>query len=322
MKEFMFRCWKRAWLIDRRGEKLFPTAARLFAWLPRFLRRHRLMLGWIRLTGEDPVQLVEVLPGVHGYADLREGMLRLIVIDGEFERDFFRLAEVLLPRGGTFFDVGANFGLISVGLAGAVAPRAALHVFEPNPFLLPWLERSFLQFGQSAISLNSCAVGDAEGTVRIQFNPLHTGASFVSSQGTGDQVRCIRLDDYIRQRQIRQIDLMKLDVEGYELAVLRGMQQSLQSGVVRCLYFEFAQQWLARHCQPLQVLQLLQECGFRLFYCRQHDRSRAGIGFQSVRLTGMQQSLELGAVDLRELPEETDLLAIHSTALDAGNGSG
>ncbi|MFM7165552.1 MAG: hypothetical protein ACKO3T_09920, partial [Planctomycetaceae bacterium] len=47
------------------------------------------MLGWIRLTGEDPVQLVEVLPGVRGYADLREGMLRLIVIDGQFERDFF-----------------------------------------------------------------------------------------------------------------------------------------------------------------------------------------------------------------------------------------
>ncbi|MFM7168725.1 MAG: hypothetical protein ACKO3T_26100, partial [Planctomycetaceae bacterium] len=67
---------------------MFPTAARLFAWLPRFLRRHRLMLGWIRLTGEDPVQLVEVLPGVRGYADLREGMLRLIVIDGQFERDF------------------------------------------------------------------------------------------------------------------------------------------------------------------------------------------------------------------------------------------
>lgn len=280
------------------------------------------MLGWIRLTGEDPVQLVEVLPGVRGYADLREGMLRLIVIDGEFERDFFRLAEVLLPPRGTFFDVGANFGLISVGLAGAVAPQAMLHVFEPNPFLQPWLERSFRQFGDAAITLNSCAVGDTVGTVRIQFNPLHTGASFVSSQGTGDEIRCLRLDDYIRQRQISQIDLMKLDVEGYELAVLRGLQQSLQAGVVRCLYFEFAQQWLARHCQPVQVLQLLRDSGFQLFYCRQHDRSRTGVCFRAVRLAGMQRSVELAEVDLGDLPEETDLLAIHSTALGAATVSG
>lgn len=280
------------------------------------------MLCWIRLTGEDPVQLVEVLPGVRGYADLREGMLRLIVIDGQFERDFFRLAEVLLPPRGTFFDVGANFGLISVGLAGAVAPQAALHVFEPNPFLQPWLERSFRQFGDAAITLNSCAVGDTAGTVRIQFNPLHTGASFVSSQGTGDQIRCIRLDDYIQQRQISRIDLLKLDVEGYELAVLLGLQQSLQAGVVRCLYFEFAQQWLARHCQPAEVLQLLRDCGYSLFYCRQHDRGRSGLSFRSVQLAGLQRSLELAAVDFGNLPEETDLLAIHSSVLNPAVVSG
>ncbi|MFN9293038.1 MAG: hypothetical protein ACK6EB_33585, partial [Planctomyces sp.] len=70
------------------------------------------------------------------------------------------------------------------------------------------------------------------------------------------------------------------------------------------------------------VLQLLRDSGFQLFYCRQHDRSRTGVCFRAVRLAGMQRSVELAEVDLGDLPEETDLLAIHSTALGAATVSG
>ena len=69
------------------------------------------------LTGQDPVQLVRIRDQSFGYADMRDGFLRLIVIEGEFEPNFFRIADKVLSDGGVFFDVGANYGLLSLDLA-------------------------------------------------------------------------------------------------------------------------------------------------------------------------------------------------------------
>lgn len=79
---------------------MLPQAATLFEKLPRVLRRHRLMKAWMRLTGEDPLQLVRIRDDAFGYADLSDGFLRLIVIDRHFDEDFFRVADALLEAGG------------------------------------------------------------------------------------------------------------------------------------------------------------------------------------------------------------------------------
>ena len=109
---------------------MLPTASQLFERLPRTLRRHRLMRAWIRLTGEPNLQLVRIRDQSFGYADMSDGFLRLIVIDGDFEQDFFRIADCLLAHGGTFLDVGANHGLFSFGLAGRQGAVIDFHLFE------------------------------------------------------------------------------------------------------------------------------------------------------------------------------------------------
>jgi hypothetical protein len=97
---------------------MFPTAASITEKLPRALRRHRLMMAWMGLTGEPKLQLVRIRDESFGYADMSDGFLRLIVIDKGFEKGFFAIADPILTNGGTFFDVGANHGLLSFGLAG------------------------------------------------------------------------------------------------------------------------------------------------------------------------------------------------------------
>ena len=104
---------------------MLPTAAALTEKLPRPLRRHRLMTGWMRLTGEDPVQLVRIRDDAFGYADMSDGFLRLIVIEGGYDHDFFRIADQLLGNGGEFLDVGANFGLLSFGLGAGMRRTCA-----------------------------------------------------------------------------------------------------------------------------------------------------------------------------------------------------
>ena len=102
----------------RKGTTMIPTASQVVEKLPRFFRRHKLMTGWMRLTGENPVQLVRIRDDYFGYADLSDGFLRLIVIDRGLEADFFTIADAILASGGVFLDVGANYGFLSFGLGG------------------------------------------------------------------------------------------------------------------------------------------------------------------------------------------------------------
>src|SRR5262245_46815096 len=123
--------------------QMFPTAATLTEKLPRALRRHRLMKAWMALTGEPPLQLVRIRDEFLWYATISDRFLRLMVFDQEFEKDFFARAASILAKGGTFFDVGANYGLLSFGLAGRHGAAIDFHLFEPNPSLVSSIEKTF-----------------------------------------------------------------------------------------------------------------------------------------------------------------------------------
>jgi FkbM family methyltransferase len=209
---------------------MLPKAATLFEKLPRTLRRHRLMKGWMRLTREDPLQLVRIRDDARGYADLSDGFLRLIVIEGDYERDFFRIADALLQEGGEFLDVGANYGLLSFGLARKWGQRVRFHLFEPNPKLLESIEKSLQLYPSMRAEINALAVCDQDGTTLFQVQTEQTGVSHITESG-GVPIRSIRLDTYLRDKGLDRVDLFKIDIEGYELTALRGAGIALKSRV-------------------------------------------------------------------------------------------
>src|SRR5579862_2086974 len=199
---------------------MIPSAARLFEKLPRTLRRHRLMTAWMRLTGEDPLQLVRIRGDARGYADMSDGFLRLIVIEGDYEKDFFRIADALLQDGGEFLDVGANHGLLSFGLARKF-PGARFHLFEPNPKLVESIEKSRKLYPPMRAEINPVAVCDQDGTISFEVQSEQTGASHITNDG-GIPIRSVRLDTYLKDKSVDSVDLLKLDIEGYELTAVRG----------------------------------------------------------------------------------------------------
>lgn len=209
------------------------------------------MKAWMRLTGEDPLQPVTIRPGARALADLDEGFLRLIVIEKNFEADFFRIGDGLLHEAGCFLDVGANYGLLSFGLA-ARNHHIDFHLFEPNRRLGEVIGRSARDYPKMRLHLNDCALSDRDGEVLMKFDRAHTGASHVSPEG-GDTVPCIRLDDYLQRNELERVDFMKLDVEGYERSVLRGAEQALRAQHIRAIYFEYCEKWLRRNHPPRQI---------------------------------------------------------------------
>lgn len=285
---------------------MLPTAATIVEKLPRFLRRHRLMTAWMKLTGEPALQLVRIRDDAFGYADMGDGFLRLIVIDQGFERDFFSMADKLFEDGGTFLDVGANHGLLSFGLAGAHGAAIDFHLFEPNAKLIDSIEKTKALYPSMRLTLNEVAISDTPGVVCFEINHGQTGASHISAEGKGVQVPCLTLDDYIEQAGITHVELLKLDVEGYELSALRGAGRALKARVVEAVYFEYFEKWLQRVAPPSELLNFLDASGFDVCFCRPGDFGPRG-GATHV-LAG--KDVPLLPVAGHTLPTMTDLMAV------------
>ena len=240
---------------DQRRSGLPPTAAQLFERLPRTLRRHRLMKAWMTATGESPLQLVRIRDQSFGYADMNDGFLRLIVIDGGFERDFFTMADAFLSNGGVFLDVGANFGLLTCGLAGKHGTKVQFHLFEPNHTLVDWIKRSLARYPGIHCRINCTAVSDRNGAVSFSINRVQSGASHITEE-SDNNVPSVTVDEYLDRQQIPTVVLMKMDIEGYELTAIRGAARSLRNRRIQAVYFEYFEKLLTRVAPPRDLLQI------------------------------------------------------------------
>jgi FkbM family methyltransferase len=294
--------------------RILPKAAELFEKLPPALRRHRLMTAWMRLTGEDPLQLVRIRDESFGYADMSDGFLRLIVIDGDFEKDFFNLADAFLGEGGVFLDVGANHGLLSFGLAGRHGDKIQFHLFEPNPALVSSIKKSLALYPSMRCTVNAAAVSDHVGVVSFLIDTNQTGASHIADDAP-DQVATVTLDDYLERAGINRVELLKMDVEGYELVALRGARRNLETQAIQAVYFEYFEKWLVRVSLPQELLEFLQSLEYEICFCRVGDIKPRGGATHTIRDGLPGYGVSLLPIRGHPLPEMTDLLAVPRRAL-------
>jgi len=146
----------------------------------------------------------------------------------------------------TIFDVGANSGRYSA-LARELAPTATIHAFEPHP-------ASFKKLSELAATLNIYAhpIALGETTCEIDFYDYadDQGSEHASvyrdviegihrRPATETRVRCETLDSVVQERGFERINLLKIDTEGHELAVLKGAHELLHQGRIDVVQFEF-----------------------------------------------------------------------------------
>ena len=148
------------------------------------------------------------------------------------------------------FDVGANKGQYLNQLESVFDGSAIVHAFEPSKFAY---EKLFEAHGRKRhISLVNVGLG----RTRQQSVPLYsvkfgdTGSSLVRKeipnhksppQAHQESIELYNLDEYVKSNNIPQITLLKIDVEGYELEVLKGGSSVLDDGRIKYIQFEFGE---------------------------------------------------------------------------------
>lgn len=167
--------------------------------------------------------------------------------------------------GDVFVDVGAYHGLYSIAVGKRVGRSGRVYSFEPDPEPFEMLQENVNLNGlQDIVTVEKKAVATACGVMFFDSG-LHS-ASHLNLAGTsGIQVPVVALQDYL---QDRRMDLLKIDVEGFEQAVLAGTVQLLNDirRRPRAIYIEmhpFA--WQQSGTTSSGVLSLLDAAGYGLF---------------------------------------------------------
>jgi FkbM family methyltransferase len=158
-----------------------------------------------------------------------------------FLEDDYRIAEIDFQRPRcVILDVGANIGVFSIAAAKRF-PDATIHSFEPNPEAYPRLVRNLELNGTVNVRPVNRAVHSSCGVLNFSGDNS-TSVGRVIDSGTLS-IEAVTLDDFCSHRGIREIGLIKIDVEGAEVEVLKGARATLEMTdwlVVECHSAELA----------------------------------------------------------------------------------
>ena len=191
-------------------------------------------------------------------------------LNGEFALQGWILD--LLPRGQVVhvLDVGANVGGWSRPFLDLAESRGRLddvdlHAFEPCAATFRQLAKAL---GDSPASLQQLAVSDRPGKATLHIAP---GDSSVNSlhpipgwHNATEHVSATTLDAYAQQAGLTRIDLLKIDAEGHDLAVLKGASDLLRNARITVIQFEYNHCWIPPRYFLYDTFCLLEPLGYRL----------------------------------------------------------
>ena len=188
-----------------------------------------------------------------------------------FKRYADRAERSLLARelslGDIVVDAGANIGIYSQFLARCVGETGRVYSFEPDPTNFTRLQDSLARCAN--VRVNQLAVSDRTGEtllyVSTELNVDHRSYPSAGESRDVIAIRSTRLDDYFQAGA--RVDLIKMDIQGYELHALRGAERVLRDNPRIALLLEFWPYGLqAAGASAEALLAFLKDRDFSLFF--------------------------------------------------------
>ncbi len=241
--DWLFKKATLKWITDPCYRRQFPLLYRLFS--------HYCAL-WIRL-GREQIPLAKLLfnilrPLQRVVASQVSTLLEFPVLDGFFDLedprflavgkevvngDIYRILSRFISGGGTFVDLGANQGAFSLIASTLVGTFGLIVAIEPQPLLARNITKSLAYKKSCRFQVHQIAVGDHNGTIDFLIPRSYSGTAGIYSGHSGIEkhtklkVPIKRFDDAINWHGFPGHVFVKLDIEGSELAFLKGAQNMM-----------------------------------------------------------------------------------------------
>jgi FkbM family methyltransferase len=227
-----------------RGRAHLKRAARWHDWTPRWLpSRVILRLRQLALKRYAVPVLCQLPTGQQFFADPSDLVQCTIGTTGGWEQLIFEAIRPFVGPNETVLDIGAHVGYAALRFAEWVGPGGRVVCFEPVPNNVTQLLRNLdANAYQGRTVVIPSAVAEKRGLRSFYDN--HGSNSGMGSLGARDgrspsrQVRTVAIDDWLAETDVSEIALTKIDVEGAEALVVRGMAKSLAEGRHRAVLIE------------------------------------------------------------------------------------
>lgn len=145
------------------------------------------------------------------------------------ERELKSSLYSLVEPGQTVLDIGTNVGEVLLHFGRRVGPRGRAIGFEPNPETLEKCLRNITLNPSPKVEIHGVALGDRPGEVMLgRPTAANAGADRVVTSGEGVRVPITTLDRFVEEQALTTVDLIKIDVEGFDLNVLRGAERTIE----------------------------------------------------------------------------------------------
>ncbi len=237
-------------------------------WLPCKTRLINLLLKRMNLMGPVEVRLQELKLSFPCGNNIQ---CWETIAQGAYEADTCAVIQGALPRDGVFLDVGANVGLMTVQAASAWCPQGRVIAIEGSPKVSRWLGHNVSVNGLANVQIVQRAVtaksGDEVLFYDVPDEKLGMSALVNRFHTEGVAVRTITLDDAVAQAGLDRVDVIKIDVEGHELAAFQGAARLLAQEKPPLIIFEFndwAENQPENGTRPGDAQRFLLQQGYRL----------------------------------------------------------
>lgn len=202
--------------------------------------------------------------------NLIENIAFEIFIDGIYEKETSDFFAKILPPNGVFLDLGANIGAITVPLIKK-RPDIKVVCVEAAPWIFKYLQENLMHNnGQNAIAINRALFYSDNEEVNFYSPEDKFGKGSLSSGFTNKLVKVltITIDSLLKDQGIEKVDVIKIDVEGYEYHAFKGAENLLNRADAPDILFEFVD-WAEDNAAGVEIgaaQQILFDMGYHIYY--------------------------------------------------------
>ena len=193
-----------------------------------------------------------------------------ILSTGTYEDEINKLIKISLRPGDIALDIGANIGLQSIRMSQSVGDSGQVYSFEPLTHLQQKFRNNAKLNKSTNIKLFAFALSnvESEANFSISTNNWNQGTFSIGNQNGGSEIQhvSIKVADTVPEiAALERLDLIKIDVEGFEFQVLLGLKQTLEKHRPRII-FEFDRNyWQANNQEINRCLTYLTDFNYTLY---------------------------------------------------------
>lgn len=258
--------------------------ARLFRLVPPGTRGKTRLARWMmtRERGAREAEVVDRFGLRFALPSLAEPIAFHLLIDGVYEPEVLAFIVTHLKAvgpGAVFVDVGASVGALTIPVAHAIAPAGQVVAVEASHRIMGYLARNVATNELRNVHCVNVAATDMEGEVDFYEAPVdHFGMGSMGPQfhAKPSPVLGRSLDDVLTAASVLRVDLLKIDVEGFEARVVTGAKHLLQGEHPPVVLFEFMDWAEARlpGGRPGDAQRVLRDWGFKIWRLDDFVRTR------------------------------------------------